>query len=266
MQPKKGDGSNLPLSRRRRQPSLPSPPPPTSPSSLLKDGLPHYPMISKMFGAGLAPSNECKIAADQLASLPSAFDRHALRQPGGIPTLVEMLTSGAAPAHTQQQAVSALWGLAANHTANQDAIREAGAIPRLVALLTLDTPHRRVDGVRKRTVKSKEKEEKDVREGKEGEDGDGGTESDILQHVAGALWSLAANNMANQEAIRSAGGICLLVGLLSAPSDATARHAAGALRNLAADNPTNKKEIREQGGVPSLVALLHAGHMSQVVT
>ena len=34
-----------------------------------------------------------------------------------------------------QQAAGTLWNLAANNTTNQDAIREAGGIPPLVALL-----------------------------------------------------------------------------------------------------------------------------------
>ena len=68
------------------------------------------------------------------------------------------------------------------------------------------------------------------------------------------LFNLAAN-AANQDRIREAGGIPLLVTLLAGGSGPAA---AGALWNLAENNASNQDAIREAGGIPPLVALLAA--------
>ena len=82
---------------------------------------------------------------------------------------------------TTNTVVSALWTLAAHSTANQDAIREAGGVPRLVAQLRYpgrpDAP-------------------------------------ELAGHTAGALWSLASSNPKNQHAVREAGGVAALIDLL----------------------------------------------------
>ena len=92
---------------------------------------------------------------------------------------------------------------------NQEAIRQVGAVPQLVALLYA------------------------------------GEASEATQQAAGALRNLAANNSENnsenKEAVREAGGIAPLVALLSAgPESLCAQKAAGALRNLAASNSPNQ--------------------------
>jgi len=124
---------------------------------------------------------------------------------------------------TAQKAAGALANLAAGYL-NQEAIRQAGAVPQLVALLYA------------------------------------GEASEATQQAAGALRNLAANNSENKEAVREAGGIAPLVALLSAgPDSLCAQKAAGALRNLAANNVPNQDQIRVDGGLPRLVTLLHAG-------
>ena len=106
-----------------------------------------------------------------------------------------------------ESAAGALQNLASTDPTNQDAIREAGAIPPLVALLHA------------------------------------GAESKAAESAAGALWNLA-NNPTNRDAIREAGAIQSLVALLHAGAESTAaENAALALSNLAANNPTNQDAI-----------------------
>jgi len=144
-----------------------------------------------------SPSDVAKQAADQLAAIGSGMNRDAVREAGGIPPLVAMLSSGAAPLATQQQAVGALWSLAANNTANQDAIREAGGVHWLVGLLYA------------------------------------GHASVAAQEAAAALANLAASNATNKSAIREAGAIAPLMALLQAgAASEAAQHAAAALANL----------------------------------
>ena len=103
----------------------------------------------------------------------------------------------------------------------QDAIREAGGVPKLVALL--DVPETR-----------------------------GETPSVAILALM-TLKELAGDNSANKDAIREAGGVLKLVALLDVLE--ARGYAAGALCDLASDNSANKDAIREAGGVPKLVAL-----------
>ena len=180
-----------------------------------------------------------RLAAGALRNLAadSPENKDLIRRLGGVPPLVRMLTTPrvlmlttaetAAATFTStaceqagalgaQQAAGALANLASNTTAEQDAIREAGGIPPLVALLH------------------------------------GGEGAAAAQHAAGALWNLAAGNTTNQDVIREAGGIPPLIALLrpGAPVEA-AQQAAGALRNLAASNASNKEAIRGATHPPS---------------
>ena len=88
-----------------------------------------------------------------------------------------------------------------------------------------------------------------------------------LQEATGhhaALWSLAAHSAANQEAIRAAGGVCLLVTQLvhstSHHHDAPdlAGHTAGALWSLSEDSEI-KVSIAQASTIPPLVHTLGTG-------
>ena len=81
----------------------------------------------------------------------------------------------------------------------------------------------------------------------------------LQKEVASALWSMAFQNGPNQKAIASAGGVPLLIGLLSKGSPEIHRDAAGALWSLAADHAPNQQLIFECGGIIPLVALLQPG-------
>ena len=79
------------------------------------------------------------------------------------------------------------------------------------------------------------------------------------------IWSLAANNVINQDAIREAGGIPPLVALLAAGADnEAAMNAAGALRNLAAGTVALENAVLEAGAIPRLVTQLHINHEGSV--
>ena len=82
----------------------------------------------------------------------------------------------------------------------------------------------------------------------------------LQKEVASALWSMAFQNGPNQKAIATAGGVPLLIGLLSKGSPEVHRDATGALWSLAADHAPNQQLIFECGGIIfPLVALLHPG-------
>ena len=71
---------------------------------------------------------------------------------------------------------------------------------------------------------------------------------------------MAFQNGPNQKAIATAGGVPLLIGLLSKGSPEVHRDAAGALWSLAADHAPNQQLIFECGGIIfPLVALLQPG-------
>ena len=150
----------------------------------------------------------------------------AVREAGGIPALVRLL-SESADSSASEPAACALWNLAHNPN-NVDAIRRAGGISSLVATLKAPPP------------------------------------SKAAAFAAGALQNLAYDGRANQEAIREEGGVELLVGLLQEGADSKAASmAAAALQKLAYMNTPNQHAITEAGGVPLLVRLLAAGASSK---
>ena len=84
----------------------------------------------------------------------------------------------------------------------------------------------------------------------------------------GAMTALGTGtNPQNQDAIREAGGMPLLVGLLpGGPDSKVTCEAMVALRHLTFENTTNCNALREAGGITWIVALLQAGPEHQVVT
>lgn len=67
-----------------------------------------------------------------------------------------------------------------------------------------------------------------------------------------------------QDAIRKAGGIQKLVGLLSAGPDAEATHRALLALRILTDKEADRVTILKAGGIPLLVGLLAAGPDSEV--
>jgi vacuolar protein 8 len=77
--------------------------------------------------------------------------------------------------------------------------------------------------------------------------------------IAGALWSMADKNVDNQIAIADAGGISLLIRMISPQGDSTVqRNAAGALWSLA-QLPANQILITQENGIAHLIELLKKG-------
>ena len=79
------------------------------------------------------------------------------------------------------------------------------------------------------------------------------------KELCASLWSLTYGNASNQGAVAEAGGIPLLIALLSSHPDIH-RDAAGALWSLAAD-ANNRRLIAEANGIPQLVELLKPGKL-----
>ena len=79
--------------------------------------------------------------------------------------------------------------------------------------------------------------------------------------AVGCLANMAANSVANQDAIGAEGALPTLVALLSEvdPLLEMAAEAARALCNLAINHAANRAEIVAVGGIAPLVALLRAG-------
>ena len=146
--------------------------------------------------------------------------------------LVKLLTPDDKTAYAMMaKAARAVSRLARAHPANQEVLATAGAIGILVGLLG--------DNIDPAVLKPK-------------------PEVALMQkEFASALWSMAANNSDNQEAIATAGGIPLLVQLLRGSSEVHG-DAAGALWSLAAAT-NNQKLIADDGGITALVGLLKTG-------
>ena len=108
----------------------------------------------------------------------SAVDRDTIRDEGGVPPLVALLSRGGSSSVEASWAAGALRHMAYTNTANCEAIRQAGAIPALTRLIT--------DGASK-------------------------AEDD----AAGALWNLTEHCPLNCLALLEAGGVPPLVGVLA---------------------------------------------------
>lgn len=78
--------------------------------------------------------------------------------------------------------------------------------------------------------------------------------------AATALSEAVSGNVSNQDAVRAAGGVTALVGLLGRGSASDVREmAARELSSLASGNAHNQAAIRASGGREALSALLSAG-------
>ncbi|MDC0036705.1 hypothetical protein OAJ27_00485, partial [bacterium] len=141
----------------------------------------------------------------------------AIREAGGIVSLVKLFSSDSKDAHRNAATVLAI--LAYTNLENRTAIREAGGIAPLVSLLSSALP------------KTQEK-------------------------AVVVLRNLSLNNPENRTAIREAGGIVPLVNLLNSDSQDLQLLAARVLMYLAKDNSENQIAIREEGGIIPLVSLL----------
>ena len=183
------------------------------------------PLVSLLTGRSEAAAS----AVCALANLAcgNESNKEAIREAGGIPLLVTLLTEGA-ESETVGSAASALRNLTCGSDSNRKAIREAGGIPALVALLREETA--------------------------------------VATSAVGALGNLAHLD-SNREAIRQAGGIPMLRALLSGGVDLEATlTATDVLRSIAFNNNTNREAIREAGCIPPLVALLRKGAGSEAAT
>ena len=85
-------------------------------------------------------------------------------------------------------------------------------------------------------------------------------DKDATKYIS-AITNLAmGTNLDNQDAIREAGGIPLLVSLLPyGPDSKHTGDVVSALRSLTHENSSNCDALREAGGVPWMVSMLQTG-------
>mmetsp|Transcript_25237 Transcript_25237/g.70594 ORF Transcript_25237/g.70594 Transcript_25237/m.70594 type:complete len:1463 (-) Transcript_25237:203-4591(-) len=161
----------------------------------------------------------------------SARNQDLVRELGGVSRLVEILRDPQATPRMQLHGVSALINLFAHNSTNREVVRVAGGIGTFVQLLS-------------QAVNSSE--------------GEQDSNSELTAQAALALGFLARSDV-NREAIRTAGGIPLLVTLLQCgPEAEVTLCAVDALRHVVA-TPANAKALLMAGGVAPLLHLLQAG-------
>lgn len=164
------------------------------------------------------------VALGILARSPAC--RPAIMESVSVPHLLILLRAGSVVATIGASVLGSLAiGDGTIEHKFRDAVRDAGGIGMLVQLLTSDV-----------TAK----------------------QSAI---AAAALGNLALHNPTNQDAIRSEGGVKLMVNMLREENNVVnqyvATQVAGALRNLAANNLANKHAIHTAGGVALLMGLVN---------
>ena len=158
------------------------------------------------------------------------------REEGGFPALVDLMTMEGDDINAESDCdaiAEATVGVVRNLATlpvNQEALRAAGATKALVSLLDAKVPSSRT------SIAS-----------------------------ATAISNLVVGNQANKNAIRTAGGVEKLVGMLCA-GPASAIAATEALGNLAVKNATNKDAIRQCGGVAALAEQMRAAKQSLKAT
>ena len=165
-------------------------------------------------------------AAKALHCIASGSEEHqrAVGEAGGVEPLVRLLKAGSAK--VQEDVASALASISTD-AEHQRLIIEAGCIVPLVAIL--------------------------------------GTGSASAQaHAAQTLANAAACGTASQDATVKAGGVPLLIALLSVGK--AAEPAAGCLARLAANNAANQVAISDAGAVAPLIALLNGRNAEAQVT
>ena len=206
-----------------------------------KDAIEKFRGISKLVGL-LSSNFGHKVRAQAAAALSVLARDHPKNQDqiaalGGIEPLVKLLhvikgdsanqrvTSMQkwSPSETEEvsvrervveEAASALWSLSFQHNQNQIAVADAEGIPPLVAAIGL------------RSERAQEQ-------------------------AAGALASLALDNVKNEQSIAS-----LVVGFLASEDKAAAAKAARAISRLASANPSNQRSLATAGGIKLLVKKL----------
>lgn len=208
-------------------------------------------MVGKTTGKGQL------MAAEALASL--ALD-NSKEQVNISDLLIQLLKGASNDGRKREKAVRAISRFSSAHRSNQDTIAAAGGVELIVSLLEPKKfeQHKPKAGLGYGSGGASilESEQDAVANLREDEDGSG--EHHLIQkELASALWSLSFENGANQAKIAQAGGISLLVSLISDHPDIH-RNAAGALWSLAADEK-NRITIAAEGGIPQLVELLKTG-------
>lgn len=160
--------------------------------------------VSALVGVlGVQKYTELAAVALGLLALDNSENQHAVREAGGIISLVELLGRTGTDVETVTAAAGALSDISLGNPANQDAVREAGGITALVSLFSSADPV-------------------------------------VANPAAAALCNVSAKNPANQDAIREAGGIVILVKLLGSADPGIANAAAGAICNASAGNAANQ--------------------------
>ena len=207
----------------------------------------------------------------------NAANQVSLAQAGGVTLLVKLLetadsTAPAAKSQPSRHALSRQPTLArlATHLAGQEGAAESSRSHRGHRSNRSNrsnhsnrtpsrTPNRTPYGSPDRTPQSSFREGKETRKSKAASPEAVGPAL-VKKEMAAAIWSMAANNPANQDAVAQSGGIELLIGMLGVAPQVQ-RDVAGALWSLAGNpgNAANQAKIAKKGGIEPLVSLLRTG-------
>lgn len=87
---------------------------------------------------------------------------------------------------------------------------------------------------------------------------------ELQKAATGGLCAIADNDPHNQNAIRSGGGIKLILQQLACPHDSVKEQACAALRSLSRGNSKIQNSVREAGALPTIVRLLESPAQSIV--
>ncbi|KAJ8600639.1 hypothetical protein CTAYLR_006926 [Chrysophaeum taylorii] len=220
--------------------------------------------LARLIGMLLPNDREREVAAESVWSLAvdNADNKIAIAKLGGIPPLVELVTSGTDVA--KENAAAALWNLAANNPDNNAAIAKAGGILPLVDIATHGTVSAKPYAAAALGALAVSASNQVAIARAEGipplvEIAKNAASDDAKEMAAAALWNLAVNNAENKVAIARHGGIPPLVEIAKNGSDAAKATAAVALWNLAANNLDNKVAIARAQGIPPLVGIVSDG-------
>ena len=186
----------------------------------------------------------------------------ALNNEQNVASIAKLIVSllGSADGSVASKAARAISRLAQAGSTNQVAISKAGGVELLVVLLDKAGIF---DSSGSLSLSAETPENKSSETESSRGVGQGESEGAYRQVMASAIWYLARNNVENQVAVATAGGISRLIALLHTGTPECRREVAGALWSLAGNpgNMANQAAIAASGGIEPLVELLGTPQM-----
>lgn len=214
-------------------------------------------------------------AALAVLAISNKTNQDKVAATGGIEPLVSLLQMPESSEHTKEEAAAALWSLSAQHYENQVAVADAGGIAPLVAVLGLGSVRAQEQAAGALAALALDNTKNEISIAKLIVSLLGSDDKQASAKAARAISRLARAHPSNQKSIAHAGGVSLLVSLLSVSEggagDSTygnsaskealeaarvQKEMASAIWSMAANNLENQMAIAKAGGILPLIALL----------